>query len=96
MDVSEGNGEFSVDLQCTRTTDSGVVLIGGDATSSTHDAVPEDTRVALAAQPGTPATVGFWFEEAPPAASCSEFLEGVPDDVAEFLQPITGDLALAP
>jgi hypothetical protein len=96
MDVSEGDGQFSVDLQCTRTTDSGVILIGGDATTSTHDAVPQGSRVAIPIQPGTPPSAGFWFEEPPPAASCSEFLEGVPDDVVEFLQPIEGDLELAP
>ena len=94
MDVSEANGQFSVDLQCARTTESGVILIGGNATTSSHDAVPEGSRVAIPMEPGTPPSVGFWFEEEPPAASCSAFLESIPDDVADFLQPITGDLEL--
>jgi hypothetical protein len=89
------DGEFSVDLQCTRTADIGVIrviLIGGDIVPSTQD--PEGGRVAIALQPATPVKAILWFEDQPPAASCMAFLESIPDDVAISLQPVDGNVEL--
>ena len=95
MEVSEEDGGFAIDLQCTRTIDNGILLIGGEVTASTRDGFDEGLRVALVLQPGTNVSAALWFED-PPAASCPAFLEDVPDDVEIYLKPIQGDLELAP
>jgi hypothetical protein len=90
----EGN-EFSLDLQCSRTTNDGVLLIGGEVMDVTHPEMAEGDRVSLALKPGTPVQAVLWAEETP-ADSCEAFLEGVPDRIANDLQPVVGDVELGP
>ena len=92
---------FAVDLACTRTTDSGLIVIGGLVTDSTNidQYAPVGSNVAIILQPGSPVKAVFWFEHPDPhQASCPAFLESISDagDFATSLQPIGGTLELRP
>jgi hypothetical protein len=92
---------FAVDLACTRTTDSGLIVIGGLVTDSTNidQYAPEGSNVAIILQRGSPVKAVFWFEHPDPhQASCPAFLESISDagDFATSLQPIDGTLELRP
>ena len=101
-----GEGAYSVDVQCARTTDDGFLVIGGEVTESTYGEFIEDgAYVVIALAPGTPVRM-LWAvdvlvtDEVPaPAESCSAFVEsmlsdGVFDAVDVQGRPIDGDLAL--
>lgn len=110
MEISNpagGEGAYSVDVQCSRTTDDGFLLIGGEVTESTYEDFIEDgAYVVIALAPGTPVRM-LWAvdvivtDEVPaPAESCSAFVESLLGD-PEFLdavdvhgRPIEGDLEL--
>jgi hypothetical protein len=97
-------GRFVVDLACTRTTDSGLIVIGGPITDSTHvdDFGPEGSNVAIVLQRGSPVKAVFWLEHPDPhEASCPAFLESIPDEgdpgfQASGLEPIEGTIELGP
>ena len=83
MEISNsagGEGAYSVDVQCARTTDDGVLLIGGEVTESTYEEFIEDgAYVVLRLAPGTPVRM-LWAadvlvtDEVPaPAESCSAY-----------------------
>jgi hypothetical protein len=100
----EDIGHFAVDLACTRTTDSGLIAIGGRVTDSTNvdEYAPEGSNVAIILERGSPVKAVIWFEHPePPGASCPAFLETVPDagdsgfDPAD-LEPIDGTIELRP
>lgn len=110
MEISNptgGEGAYSVDVQCARTTDDGFLLIGGEVTESTYEAFIEDgAYVVIALAPDAPvrmlwAVDVFATEEVPaPAESCSAYVESLIGD-PEFLdavdvsgRPIEGDLEL--
>jgi hypothetical protein len=110
MEISNpagGEGAYSVDVQCARTTDEGFLLIGGEVTQSSYEEfIDAGAYVVLAIASGTPVRM-VWAadvlatDEAPaPAESCAAFLETLLDD-AEFVgavdvhgRPIAGDLEL--
>ena len=110
MEISNpagGEGAYSVDVQCARTTDDGSLLIGGEVTESTYEEFIEDgAYVVIALAPGTPVRM-LWAvdvlvtDEVPaPAESCSAFVESLLGD-PEFVQaigdrgiPIEGELEL--
>ena len=100
----EDIGRFEVDLACTRTTDSGLIVIGGQVTDSTNvdESAPEGSNVAIVLQRGSPVKAVFWFEHPDPhEASCPAFLEGVPDagdsgSEPSALEPIEGTIELRP
>lgn len=94
MDVSQESGRFSVALQCARALGTDIRLIGGDVIDSTYHAAPKGSRVAIALERGTPVMAILWFEDQPPAASCSAFLDGVPSPLPN-LQPVSGEVRLA-
>jgi hypothetical protein len=99
MTVSDEGGRFTVDLACARTTDSGLIVIGGEVTDSTNDIAPVGSHVAIILQRASPVKAGFYFEE--PQASCPAFLETIPDlgDPARdpsALEPIEGTMELRP
>src|SRR5262245_7255911 len=56
MDISNpagGDGAYSVDVQCARTTDDGFLFIGGEVTESTYEQFIEDgAYVVIALAPG--------------------------------------------
>jgi hypothetical protein len=108
MDISNpvgGEGAYSVDVQCARTTDDGFVMIGGEVTESTYEEfIEEGAYVVVAFAPGTPVRM-LWAvdvlatDEVPaPADSCSAFLESLLGDLLETVdvngRPIDGDLEL--
>jgi hypothetical protein len=110
MEISNpagGEGAYSVDVQSARTTDDGVLLIGGEVTESTYEEFIEDgAYVVLMFAPGTPvrmlwAVDVFATEEVPaPAESCSAYVDTLLGDpelvqgIRDFGRPIEGDLEL--
>lgn len=105
-DPAGGEGAYSVDVQCARSTDEGFLLIGGQVTESTYTEFIEDgAYVVLAFAPGTPVRM-LWAvdvlatEEAPaPAESCSAYVETVLGEtmfheIDVYGRPIDGDLEL--
>ena len=101
MIVTDGGRNFTVDLECTRTTDTGLIWIGGDVTESANwtDA-PKGTRAAIVFKRGTPVQAVFVFQmEDPRSASCQAFFDdmiatGV--EPAGALEPIVGTVELGP
>ena len=111
MEISNpagGEGAYSVDVQCARTTDDGHLLVGGEVTESTYEEFIEDgAYVVIELAPGTPVRM-LWAvdvlvtDEVPtPAESCSAFVETLlgdpeyrPDTVDVYGRPIEGDLEL--
>lgn len=109
MEISNpvgGEGAYSVDVQCARTTDDGFVMIGGAVTQSTYEEfIAEGAYVVIALAPGTPVRM-LWAvdvlatDEVPaPADSCSAYLENLlGDPLFEAVdvngRPIEGDLEL--
>jgi len=110
MEISNpagGEGAYSVDVQCARTIDDGVLLIGGEVTESTYEEFIEDgAYVVLMLAPGTPVRM-LWgvdvlvTDEVPtPAESCSAYVDTLLGD-SEIVQgirdngrPIEGELEL--
>ncbi|HEU5202866.1 MAG TPA: hypothetical protein VFU17_01080 [Candidatus Limnocylindrales bacterium] len=98
MTVDDSGPHFTADLECTRTTPGGMIIIGGVARDSTSDYAPDGTRVAITLKPGSPMTGTFHFENPdPPAATCLEFIESVTDAMQAPVQdPIEGNIELRP
>ena len=100
MEVSGAEGSWSVDLQCSRTTDDGLLVIAGQVTESTNETFSEGAYVAILFAPGTPVrTVLDLDDEASPADSCTAYLDAMfsrPDfpGPVEEMRPISGDLEL--
>jgi len=110
MEISNpagAEGAYSVDVQCARTTDHGVLMIGGEVTESTYgEFIQEGAYVVIALAPGTPVRM-LWAvdvlvtDEVPaPAESCSAYVESLLGDpqfgaVDVDGRPIAGDLYLA-
>ena len=110
MEISNpagGEGAYSVDVQCDRTTEEGFVVIGGEVTESTYaEFVEQGAFVLLAFDPGTPVRM-LWAvdvlaadEVQAPAESCSAYLDSWVGDpgFTNFLNehgiPIEGELEL--
>lgn len=106
-DPAGGDGAYSVDVQCARTTEDGFLVIGGEVTESTYEEfIAEGAYVVIALATGTPVRM-LWgvdvlaTDEVPaPADSCAAYLESLLGD-PEFLEtldaqgrPIEGDLEL--
>lgn len=104
-----GEGAYSVDVQCARTTDDGFLMIGGEVSESTYEEfVGEGAYVVLAFAPGTPVRM-LWAvdvlaaDEVPaPAESCAGYIDsllgepGLFDAVDVQGRPIEGELELGP
>ena len=107
FDSSGAAGTYSVELQCTRTTDDGLLLIAGEVTESTNDTVSPGVYVAIMFTTDTPVVrTLLGFDVLPsdavpsPADSCPAYLETLVSD-PEFLTsvhdgaiPIDGQLDL--
>jgi hypothetical protein len=98
-------GGFTVDLACARTTDGGLILIGGPVIESTNgyvESAPEGTNMAIVLQRGTPVKAEVWVEHpGPHEPSCPAFLESIPDlgdpdRDPSALEPIEGTIELRP
>lgn len=94
MDVSDADGRFSVDLQCTRWAEFSTLLIGGEVTDSTHDVAAEGSRVVIAFHPRTVITALMWVEDSPPAPTCRAFLQSIriPIEVANDMETVVGSM----
>ena len=105
MSVTHPDGDFTVDLKCTRTTEDGVILIGGDITDSASPYARKGAREVIVIKRGSPVHAGFDSEgrdggDVTPAASCPALLQQVMDTGTQTvigpdgLQPIEGTLEL--
>ena len=68
---------FTVELQCTRTTEDGVIMIGG-VTTEENLVAPEGTWAAIALMPGSPAKARILSQRGGPsseATSCLAYLD---------------------
>jgi hypothetical protein len=105
MSVTHPDGDFTVDLTCTRTTEDGVILIGGDITDSTSPYAPKGALEVIVIKRGSPVYATFDSDERDgsdfrPAASCPALLQQVIDTESQTviggLDPIEGTLELGP
>jgi hypothetical protein len=99
MSTADGTEAFDVDLQCTRATEDGVILIGGDVTDSTTGWAQEGTRAAIALERGTPMRATFVSQlDDPRAPDCLAFLEQMIDLGIRFEEdtPFVGTVELGP
>lgn len=107
MTVTHADGDFSVDLKCTRTTDDGVILLAGDITDSASPYARKGAREILVLKPGSPIHGTFDSEGRPggdvrPASTCPELLQQVIDTGTQTvigpngLQPIEGTVEFGP
>jgi hypothetical protein len=100
----EALGGFTVEIVCTRTTDGGLIMIGGPVIESTKvyvEDAPQGSNIAIVLQRGSPVKAYVEVEgPGPHEASCPAFLETIPDlgdpehDAA--LEPIEGNVELRP
>lgn len=90
MAVSDADGRFSVDLECTRRAEE--LLIGGEVTDSTRYAAVEGNRVVIAFHPRSVIAAALWFEDSPTAPTCGVFLESIsiPIEVSNDMEPVAG------
>lgn len=102
MIVAHETGDFTVDLNCSRTAEDGRILIGGDTTASASSFATKGARTAIVLKPGSPVYAVFYFEMAPAAANCLAFLDGMIDEASateiggNALEPIVGTVELRP
>ena len=110
MTVSvEGDYAFTVDLQCTRTTEDGLLMIGGVTIDSTSRHVSaEGTWAGIVLEPATPVEAAIWSHRGGPpseAASCLAFLDEQllmeeccrnSEDPPDWLSPIQGSVEFGP
>lgn len=100
-----GQGTYTVDVQCTRTTDK-LLLIGGEVTDSTYELIADGAYVVMALVPRTPARMlaaadVLASDEVPaPADSCEAYIDtllsdpGFAQGVNDHGAPINGELDL--
>ncbi len=109
-DASSVDGSFIVDLQCTRTTEDGMIMIGGVTTEvagSGSVIAPVGSRAAVVLKPGSPVQATIWaqrgghviaFAPSCPASLDEQLLweRGTHRDGESFLEPIEGTVELGP
>jgi hypothetical protein len=101
MTVSDSGQDATVDLECARTTDDGLIEIGGLVTESTFDdGFPQGRRVAIIFEPGSPVKA-VWriaLVAEPVDPSCQALFETMDkpgaDDPRPGLEPIEGTVDL--
>jgi hypothetical protein len=103
LSESETGNTASVDLECTRTTDDGLIEIGGLVTESTFDDYfPQGRRVAIIFQPGSPVKAIWWIAVVaePVDPSCQALFETMDkpgaDDPGPGMEPIEGTVEFGP
>ena len=81
MTVSEEDYAFTVDLQCTRTTEDGLIMIGGvttDTAGAGSVLSPVGTWAGIVLERGSPLEASIWSQrgaDTSRAASCLAFLD---------------------
>jgi hypothetical protein len=101
MTVSDDTGaSIAVDLECTLTTEGGLIVIAGTVSQSTMDLFPEGSRFGIMLGRGSPVRAGFVFDETLPGVTCLNYLEGeeggIDAEAGPGLRPIKGTVELAP
>lgn len=99
MTVSDSGLRATIALECARTAEGGLIVLGGLVTDSTFDDnFPQDRRVAIIFQRGAPVEAVWWVSLAadPPVATCQALVEDVIDldEVSAGLEPIAGTVEL--
>ena len=84
MVVTHPDGNFRVDLRCTRTTEDGVILLAGDIIESESPHARQGVREILVLKPGSPIHASIDSEgrrggDVRPADSCPALLQQVID-----------------
>lgn len=109
MTVSaEGQNEpyaFTVDLQCARTTEDGLIMIGGVTTDSTGQEAPQEgTWAGIVLERGSPVGASIWRPGGRVAGGqCLAFLDeqlmwerSTHLEPVDFIDPIEGTVELGP
>ena len=94
MSVTHHQGDFTVDLKCSRTTEDDVILIAGDITDSASPYAQKGAREVIVFKRGSPVYFSFDSEGRPggdvlPAASCQALLQQV-IDTGTLIEDVTG------
>ena len=107
MSVTHPDGDFTVDLKCARTTEDGLILIGGDITDSASPHAQKGAREVIVIKRGSPVyaivdSEGRDGGDIRPAASCPALLQQVIDTGTQTvigpdgLGPIEGTVEFGP
>ena len=101
MVVTSDSGDFTVELQCARTSGSGLLWIGGDVTASTDSKnAPNGSRIGIVIKRGSPEQGVFVFQmDDPRSASCQAFFDDMITAIGgepSAFGTILGTLQLAP
>ena len=100
MTMSDSGSNATVDLECSHSTESGLLMIGGLVTESTFtEYFPQGHRVAIAFERGTPVKAVWYIvlEGDAPLASCEAVVDALLAEGAELdkgLEPIVGTVEL--
>lgn len=99
MTLSADGDSATVAFECSR-TEVGLIMIGGLVTDSTFDDnFPQDRRVAIILEQGSPVKAVWWIAlvaEAP-VDTCQALVEMIdPEEATAGLEPIVGTLQLRP
>ena len=93
--TSESGPPFTIAVECSGKAADGVVIVAGKVSASEDDERPVGTRAAVVVKEGDPDGMILWFEVPPPAGSCGEFVENIPEDALSdpnSYQPVDGDI----
>lgn len=100
MTGTTDDGGFTVDLQCTRTTEDGLIVIAGDTTDSTTILTYEGTRAGIIFKRGSPVRAMLWFQrDDTRAACCLAFIDrwlALGLEIDHISNVIEGTVALGP
>lgn len=100
LTVSDEGGRATVTLECSRSTDNGLLIIAGLVMETTYtDYFPDRHRVAVIFKRGTPVQAVWWVSHPtdPPIATCQALVDDVdPIEAARGVEPIGGSVQLAP
>jgi hypothetical protein len=97
MTVSDDMGaSLAVDLECTRTTEGGLIVIAGTVSDTTMDGFAEGSRFAILIDRGSPVRASFMFDEALPGVTCLDFVGGPIDAEAGSGRPVEGTIEFGP
>ena len=97
MTMSDSGQNATVALECSRATDSGLLMIGGLVTASTFtEWFPKGHRVAIVLKRGSPVEA-IWYVVLPgdkPIESCPVLLKDHLTEPLDGLEPIEGTVQL--